>query len=496
MSGNSRGMAIAATLTCALLGAACGKEDAGSNNEIGTGVQRCTVGRWTSHGGNPGNLRQGCGETSITPDSVPNLAEKWRINPGSVIGTPAVYDGVVYFGSADRAVYAVDAETGDVIWSTPIEGAVQSSLAVSESSVYLVDLGPAGRVFGTPTPPQVYRLDRATGEILAQVDYDVHPLSVGWSSPVYIKDANLVVLGVASFEVFVSLGARTFHGKLLGLDGDTLDSRWVSEINAPEFGPGVSVWSSPAVDTELKQVYIGTGQGYEDPVTPMSDALVSVNYETGEHVWHQQYTADDKFVLNGPDNGPDLDVGAPPTLFDMADGTPAIGVGDKEGTFYVHDRRNGDVIWQEKITPGSTLGGVMQSAAFYEGEIFVISNKTNGGNPSLFCLDAENGGVVWDLDLGDIQVFGATTVINGVILFGDMDGRVHARSATDGSVLWDDPHTRATTAAQVDVEAIGAGISVVDGTVFVPFGAQAFPTGYFTTASSMLGGGVVAYHVP
>lgn len=504
MSASDRRLQCAALLACAMFGSACGGDDA---EEALDAINECGEGRWVSHGGNVANQRHGCAETAITPESVENLEEIWRITPGSVVGTPVVFDGVVYFGSADRQVHAVELDSGDELWATPLEGAVQSSLAVTEDSVYAIDLGTAGRALtGAGEAAQVYRLDREEGEILAQADYDHygHKLSVGWSSPVFIEDANLLVYGVASFEVFFAAGGqRTFRGNVRALDGDTLEERWFFDVTpeADGNGPGVSVWSSPAVDTQLHRVFIGTGQGYEDPVSDMSDSLLAIDYQTGERAWVQQYTTDDKYVLMGADNGPDYDVGAPPVLFNLADGTPAVGVGDKEGTFHVHNRRTGDLIWETKLTPGSALGGVMQSAAYEDGEIYVNSNKTGGGTPTLFALNAEDedgdgeGEVLWEQDLGDLQVFGATTVINGVILFGDMNGEIHVRRATDGVVIWDDPHEVAGTGAQRNIEAIAAGISVVNGTVLVPFGAEAFPIGYFTDTTDMLGGGLAAYRV-
>lgn len=491
MNAIGRSMRAAVVLSSVMFASACGDDDGAAFD-----VNACTSGRWVSHGGTASNQRNGCEETSLSPETVTGLTEKWRITPGSTVGTPAVYDGVVYFASMDRHVHAVNASDGTDVWSTAIEGGVQSSVLVTANSVYVADIGPSNR-FVNMTEPQFYRLDRTTGDILEQVPFFDHVLSVGWSSAVYIEEADLVVIGVPSFEVFSPITPRTFHGNVVAFNGTTLAEEWRFFVNPPEYGPGVSVWSSPAVDTALKLVYIGTGQGYELPVTPMSDALVAINYETGEEVWTQQYTADDVFTQNGSMNGPDFDVGAPPTLFNLADGTPAIAVGDKEGTFRVHDRRNGDLIWAEKITPGSALGGVMQSAAFYEGELFVISNKTSGGSPSLFALDAEDGHEIWNVDLGSVAVFGATTVANGVIYFGDMNGTVHVRSAADGSVIWADPHVTATTSAARNAEAIAAGISVVDGTIYVPFGGEAFPISYFSTASTaVLGGGVVAYHVP
>lgn len=491
MGAFDRRLQCAVGLGCLVFASACGDDAASPGN-----IDACTAGRWVSHGGTASNQRNGCEETALAPETVDGLVEKWRVTPGSTVGTPAVYDGVVYFASMDRQVHAVNADDGTEVWATPLEGGVQSSVLVTETSVYVADIGPSNR-FVNMTGPMFYRLDRADGAILEQVPFFDHPLSVGWSSAVYIEAEDLVVIGVPSFEVFSPITPRTFHGNIVAFNGTTLAEEWRFFVNPPEFGPGVSVWSSPAVDTALGLIYIGTGQGYELPVTPMSDALVAVNYKTGVEAWHKQYTVDDVFTQNGANNGPDFDVGAPPTLFNLADGTPAIAVGDKEGTFRVHDRRNGDLIWDTKITPGSSLGGVMQSAAYYDGELFVISNKAAGASPSLFALDAETGAEIWNVDLGAIQIFGATTVANGVIYFGDMNGTVHVRSAADGSVIWADPHVPATATAAKNAEAIAAGISVVDGTIYVPFGGEAFPISYFSTASTaVLGGGVVAYHVP
>jgi outer membrane protein assembly factor BamB len=52
----------------------------------------------------------------------PYRQRQWRPSDGSHVryarpsGSPAVEDGVVYVGSVDKNVYALDARTGDLIW--------------------------------------------------------------------------------------------------------------------------------------------------------------------------------------------------------------------------------------------------------------------------------------------------------------------------------------------------------------------------------------------
>jgi outer membrane protein assembly factor BamB len=59
-------------------------------------------------------------------------------NPGGVVrSSPAVANGVVYVGSDDDNVYALNATTGAVEWATRTGGAVRSSPAVANGVVYV-----------------------------------------------------------------------------------------------------------------------------------------------------------------------------------------------------------------------------------------------------------------------------------------------------------------------------------------------------------------------
>ncbi|HET7722252.1 MAG TPA: PQQ-binding-like beta-propeller repeat protein, partial [Acidimicrobiales bacterium] len=80
---------------------------------------------------------------------------RWVTTTGATIrSSPVVANGVVYVGSDDAGLYALNATTGMVIWKTITGGAVRSSPAVAGGSVYVGSDDKA-----------VYALDAATGAV-------------------------------------------------------------------------------------------------------------------------------------------------------------------------------------------------------------------------------------------------------------------------------------------------------------------------------------------
>ena len=55
---------------------------------------------------------------------VPTLTGvKWKFKTqAAVLSSPAVADGLIYFGSSDHSVYAVNAKTGEQVWKTRTGG--------------------------------------------------------------------------------------------------------------------------------------------------------------------------------------------------------------------------------------------------------------------------------------------------------------------------------------------------------------------------------------
>jgi outer membrane protein assembly factor BamB len=77
-------------------------------------------------------------EKVLNVHNVGNLVLKWSYATGSSVeSSPAVANGVVYVGSDDYKLYALNAHTGAKLWSYTTDLFVDSSPAVSNGVVYV-----------------------------------------------------------------------------------------------------------------------------------------------------------------------------------------------------------------------------------------------------------------------------------------------------------------------------------------------------------------------
>lgn len=454
-----RALAVLAAVVAGL--AACSDDDNAGAPEPAAPAE------WVRVGYDLANTRAPSHETAISPDDVEGLRPEWEVRGiDGVTGTPAVSDGTVYVGDWTGHVRALDAGTADEVWAHEVGGGyVGGAVGLADDRV----------VVGT-FDARLVALDRATGQVLWETSVDDHPKAVVFGSPVVVD--GLAVVGVGSFEVFAPGDPPTFRGSVVALDVETGDERWRFRVTAGDAteGPGVSVWSSPAVDTERGIVYIGTGQAYAPPAPPRSDALVALDLRTGDEVWSRQFTEGDAWTIDLP-TGLDADVGAMPNLFTV-DGTDAVGVGDKAGAYHVLDRETGEVLWEAQLTEGGLQGGVMASAAVADGTVYVASNDASQ-DADLVALEAGTGDERWRVDVG-AHVTGPVTWANDVVYLADDSGRIAAYAAGDGTRLW---------AHEVDFPAAG-GIAVVDGTVYAGWGW------WLAGRPDGADGGLIAFRLP
>jgi polyvinyl alcohol dehydrogenase (cytochrome) len=430
-----------------------------SGPEDGTGGETAAPppAEWVRLGGDLANTRAAADEAAIGPDNVSDLRPAWELTGvNGVSGTPIVADGVVHVGDWTGHVRALDATTGEELWDRDLATHyIGGAVAVDRS-----------RVFVGTFDARVVALDRATGAPQWETPVGDHPQAVIFGSPIVAdgpagagaEPSGLVLVGVGSFEVFAGGESPTFRGHIVGLDAESGAEVWRFWVTAGDEteGPGVSVWSSPAVDTERGHLYVGTGQAYALPAPRRSDALLALDVETGAEVWATQFTAGDAWTLARP-TGLDADVGAAPNLFEV-DGTDAVGVGDKAGAYHALGRDTGEVLWSHKLTEGGLQGGVMASAAVHAGRVYVASNRASQ-DADLVALDADSGEEIWRVDVG-AHVTGPVTWANELLFVADDSGRVAAYGAADGQRLWSHP---------VAAPAAG-GIAVVDGTAYAGWG--------------------------
>ncbi len=374
-------------------------------------------------------------DTTISASNASSLHVLSRVTGGGITSTPTIVDDVAYvsdFRGHVKAIRITDNVTlWDVMPSTSIT-MLSPSPYVTGDTVYVGgDLG------------WVFALNRATGAVRWSRQIETTPNARVSSSPIVV--GNILIVGSGSYQVFVP-ATPMFRGKVAFLDASTgVPLSYITDVcPTGTCGGGISVWSTAAIDSQTRTGYIGAGQAYAAPAGPYSDALIAFNLDTGAIRWSYQFTPNDVYTINT--GTLDHDVGAAPNLFTAVVGgvtRQLVGVGDKGGRYAAFDRATGAQVWMTTIGNASPIGGMMHSAAYDNGGIFVVNNSATVGSsrndpvPSSGVarrLNAATGAIEWSLDL-PAGGFGGVSIANGLMYFTTWDGVLRVLNASTGAVV-------------------------------------------------------------
>jgi polyvinyl alcohol dehydrogenase (cytochrome) len=412
----------------------------------------------------------------LTAEQVPKLKLKWAFGLPegfSAFAQPSIVNGRVYVGSAAGVVYSLDAATGCTYWTFEANGGVRSAITIGPGDVaYFGDLHATA-----------YAVNANTGTLIWKTQVEDHPAARVTGSPKLYQ--GRLYVPVASREEWLSASSTyeccTFRGSVVALDASTGKQVWKTyTISEPAhrtakskqgvqlWGPsGVGVWTSPTIDVKRGVLYVGTGDGYSDPATPYSDSILALDLKTGKIAWAHQITDGD--VFNGnciqakastcPDKvGPDSDFGSSPILRTLPSGKRVLIAGQKSGVVHALDPdHKGAILWQTRIGKGGMLGGIqwgptadnenayvaLSDLALMPGAEGLIPNPKAGGG--LFAVQLATGEKLWSaLPAEACNVprcspaqSAAVTSIPGAIFSGALDGHMRAYSAKNGNVVWD-----------------------------------------------------------
>ena len=144
-------------------------------------------GEWRTFGHDDANTRHQDRERVISPGDAPTLSPAWTFstldNPGDgdITGTPVVADGCVYVATNRGWVFALNADTGALVWKAqvPYGGGVNSTVGVEGGRVY-VAVSRTSVATGCPAGdpcvgPYVVAFDQATGALAWATAADRHP---------------------------------------------------------------------------------------------------------------------------------------------------------------------------------------------------------------------------------------------------------------------------------------------------------------------------------
>jgi polyvinyl alcohol dehydrogenase (cytochrome) len=429
-----------------------------------------TFGGWSDYRDGPANTGQNAADADVDPRTVGSLAPRWEQSGlVGVTGTPVVSNGVVYFGAETGTVWAITLSTGKTLWSTQVGGEIVGSPAIAGNALYI------------GTGAKLFRLDSSNGRIVWKTTTNSNPYSQINASPIVF--GGRVILGTAQFEEVVGNGSSmTFQGSIGAWSTATGKLAWnfVTTPNNSMSGAGEGVWSTPAIDPKLGLLFVGTGQNISEPTGPLADSLLAIHVSNGGLAWSHQFTNPDVFGV-GHYTGKDADIGASPNLW-SCHGREMVGVGQKNGEYHALDAKTGRQLWNTKLTPGSTFGGALGSAAFIDGRLVVSSNI---GDPSsnsttntseVLALDPVNGNVLWS-DHFDGNIFGPVTGVPGVAFVGTDASRLYALRSATGAHLW----------SYVAPAPVGGGASIVGRYLCWGYG--------FTLFKGPGQGGIIAFSV-
>jgi len=416
----------------------------------------------------------------IKAGDVPKLKIKWALAfAGGVGSQPTVVGGRLYFGTGAGQIYALDAKTGCIHWRSDSKGAIRAALSVGA----MAETGKLA-VFAGDRSGGVHAFDAATGHELWSVKLETNPFATVTGSPVLYR-GRLYVPVSSSEEISTYVKGYQcchFRGQVVALDAATGREIWRTYMIAEEpkiyrkaadgtpiYGPaGAAVWSAPTIDPKRDLLYVATGDSYTDAPNTGSDAVVALDLVSGKVAWSRQITADDNYLVGctGKDGqpvscpltvGPDHDFGASPVLRELPGGHSLLMVGQKSGEVTALDPdRKGAVLWRNRVSPGSALGGIEWGIAADKGLVFVpIADPylpKQEAKRGLHALRIADGTLAWSalprdpdcavapkgslINICNNGLSATPSVIPGVVFEGSMDGILRAYDAKTGTVVW------------------------------------------------------------
>jgi polyvinyl alcohol dehydrogenase (cytochrome) len=399
----------------------------------------------------------------LRAEDIPRLQLKWAFgfpNATTAFAQPTIANGKLYFGSSAGTVYSVDARTGCIYWTFQAAAPVRTAISLDAHRAFFGDL-----------KSNVYAVDSSTGKAIWQIHAEPHTTSRITGAPA-LYNGRLYV-PVSSVEEppakDTTYPCCTFRGSVVAIDTESGKQIWksyaipdppgkthITSTGTQLMGPaGAAIWSAPTIDPQRKVLYVATGNGYSDPPTKYTDAIIAFDLSAGNMKWSQQMTPNDRwnFGCQGkvietcpPDPGGDYDFGASPVLIGKL-----LFAGQKSGVVHALDPdKQGAIVWQTRIGRGSALGGVEWGLAADSDNVYAPLSDINGlGLPmgGLFALRQKDGAKVWQAPPPKPACAGKpgctaaqmapATAIPGVVFSGSMDGHLRAYETAGGKVIWD-----------------------------------------------------------
>jgi outer membrane protein assembly factor BamB len=317
---------------------------------------------------------------------------KWQFpTHGQIVSSPAVADGMVFVGSADHNLYAVDRESGALKWKFETGSRVSSSPAVSGGMVYFASYD-----------SNFYAVDEVTGKLkwkfrtagehrfAAKHLHGAQPATETMPDPF---DFYLSSPAVWNGAVYFGSG----DGNVYALDAASGTVKW-------KFQTGDVVHASPAISDGT--LFIGSWDSY----------FYALDASTGREKWRFK-TGEDADIHN--------QVGIQSSAA-VADGIVYFGC--RDSNFYAVDARTGVQKWVFN-NKGSW---VILSPAVRDGKVYFATSDTG----LFYGVDAKTGAPLFSLDFKHWPMFSSPAIAGTMLYVGSHEGKLIAIDLTNQKPAW------------------------------------------------------------
>ena len=463
----------------------------------------------------------------INRENVGDLSLVWvaPLSEGIQEGTPLVYNGTMYFPNPSDHVQAFDAATGDLLWEYRRElpddlgeyfpvPAINRNLAIFENLI-----------IDTSSDDFIFALDAQSGELVWETKIAEYQQGSQQTSGPIIANGKVISgrgcepEGGPEACVITAHDPRTgeelWRTRTMPAPGEPGDESWggIPFENRWQVG----TWLVPSFDPDLNMIYVGTSVTSPAPKFALAgnnfdylynNSTLALDVDTGEIVWYYQHVVD-HWDLDHTFERMLVDTAVSPTPDQVEWINPRIkpgevrkvitGIPGKTGIIYTLDRETGEFLWATPTVEQNVVAGidgatgavtVNPESLFHEvGDKRLICPNTTGGknwqagsyNPDLnimyfplnntcaemvaitdkqtteslygFRGDAQitpgtdNVGTVWAIavETGETvwkheQRAGMMSLLStagGLIFGGDTHGRFRAFDQDNGEVVWE-----------------------------------------------------------
>ncbi len=300
---------------------------------------------WSTFGYDPQRTNWARGETRITLKTAPQLKLKWRVqtdttpNPVdrySTMTAPIVIPGVqtkdgvktlVFSGSYDNSVYAIDADSGQIVWTRKYPNTVPPKIPATGNCPNNMNATPmvdkkTGILYFLPTDGKLRGVSLADGEDRFPATSIVPPYTRNFS------------LNMFEGTIFTSTtrGCQNEISEIVGIDTTNPDHP-ISHFYTST-GKASGPWGRGGIVVTPFGVLAQTADGAYDPAAGRwGSSVVGLN-KFGRVT--DSFTPINQFDLDARD----FDLGSSsPVVFPFADRT-LVAVSAKEGVIYLLDAKN------------------------------------------------------------------------------------------------------------------------------------------------------------